>query len=721
MEANKKSAAIELFLLSMVSLYFELLIIRWMSADIRAFAVFRTLPLITCFIGLGVGFAFRSQQLYRLTPFAILQFVVTMVLLEWFGIGLLPFPTTNVYYWQDAMGQTSPLYLAVFMLILMLLLSGPFALMACIGSRLGLLFNKMKPLNAYCINIAGAIIGSLVFPLVSFLEWSPWQLLIPGILPLAVCYPRQSRRWLVTALAVMLLVPATALIAQQKESLAGSSRVPELKGGAMKAYWSPYQRVDLGVLEAPTVSSGSPAFLGLVVGANHSFYQYFFSNRKDLKVSPGVSSFLAKREGEYAVPYLLTKADDVLVVGAGTGQNVSSAIDWGAKSVDAVDIDPVILKFGKRFNPTYSEPRVHLVCDDARHFFRHCQKKYDLINFSLLDSQAVTGQGSSVRVDTYVYTQESIKSALNLLKPDGLLVLSFSVVHPWMGERLFNTLKSAAGYDPLVFRNRDGNLNTFFVLGRSVKEQRLALPDDWKSITMAASTTASLSDDWPYLYVRNDLIDIPYLLIVCQFLLLAAFAGRKFLFVKSDPANWQMFFMGAAFMLLELHAISFLSLLYGSTWTTSAIVINGILVMILLANVLVIKVGNPLTSRQPIVYAFLFLSILASYFLPSSALLTQAGTDDFITYALVTTITILPLALAGIIFSSAFARVSDAGQALAYNLFGALIGGLLEYLSNYTGIRNLELVGLALYAASMWFAVKAINSGPPEEAPETST
>jgi spermidine synthase len=34
--------------------------------------------------------------------------------------------------------------------------------------------------------------------------------------------------------------------------------------------------------------------------------------------------------------------DDVLIIGAGSGNDVSCALDWGARHVDAVEIDPVI-------------------------------------------------------------------------------------------------------------------------------------------------------------------------------------------------------------------------------------------------------------------------------------------------------------------------------------------------------------------------------------------
>ncbi len=58
------------------------------------------------------------------------------------------------------------------------------------------------------------------------------------------------------------------------------------------------------------------------------------------------------------------------------------------------------------------------------------------------------------------------------------------------------------------------------------------------------------------------------------------------------------------------------------------------------------------------------------------------------------------MGIAAIIFAIAFANTKRASQALAFNLFGAVVGGLLEYLSNYFGIRALDLVAAGLYLAS---------------------
>jgi hypothetical protein len=59
------------------------------------------------------------------------------------------------------------------------------------------------------------------------------------------------------------------------------------------------------------------------------------------------------------------------------------------------------------------------------------------------------------------------------------------------------------------------------------------------------------------------------------------------------------------------------------------------------------------------------------------------------------------MGVAAIVFASALRSSSNASRALAFNLFGAVIGGLLEYLSNYLGIRNLLIVAALLYLCSV--------------------
>lgn len=693
----KHRNALELFWLSAVSLFFELLIIRWVSADIRAFTVFRTFPLITCFVGLGVGFAIGKDENYKYLPLATLLFALLLKLADFVGIGFWGFPSLSVFQWNNLVGLmhvTDTAYLVVFMLVIILLLAFPFGMCVCIGARLAVLFSGMKPLHAYSLNVGGAIAGSVLFPVLSYLGLAPWQLLLIGFAPIAVDMFLKERKIAPAALLVFILVPLAYLCVPSQH---GKPLIPALtnyRAQEAKTLWSPYQRIDLSVYRDPARNN---QFLGLELSVNRAFYQYFFNLIPGTVISDTelIGSSLRK---DYNLPFSFNSAEDVLIVGAGTGQNVSSALAAGAQHVDAVEIDPVILEVGRKYNPDYSSAKVSLICDDARHFMAQSKKHYDVINFSTLDSHTVAGLGSSVRIDAYVYTKESIETALSLLKDDGVIEISFVTNGPWMEKRLYDTFTRAAGYPPRVLEGK--MIGTIFLLGPQVKNGTIKMPADYLSRKEEPGSVRILTDDWPYLYVRTDVVDWPYLLVLGEIMLISLWAGRHFLFVKPEGSSWQMFFLGAAFMLLELHAISYLSLLYGSTWVTSALVINFILAIILVANAFVDRYTMAFTRRQDLVYLLLLLSIFTSYLLPSMNLTGSGQGSRMIACGLVSLLTILPMGIAAVVFAGSFAAVTSVSRALAFNLFGAVVGGLLEYLSNYTGIRSLNLVAMTLYVFS---------------------
>ena len=56
-----------------------------------------------------------------------------------------------------------------------------------------------------------------------------------------------------------------------------------------------------------------------------------------------------------------------------------------------------------------------------------------------------------------------------------------------------------------------------------------------------------------------------------------------------------------------------------------------------------------------------------------------------------------PMFFAGIIFARWFERTDTPSAALGANLIGAVVGGLLEYLSLVVGLRQLYLLALLFY------------------------
>lgn len=728
----RKGTAIELFILSAVSLFIELLVIRWMSADIRAFTVFRTFPLITCFVGLGVGFSLNRSNSYRLLPISIFLFAITMKVADLLGLGLWSFPSISVFQWQNLTGLTdaNSSYVLVFLLAIIIVLGIPFGMCVSIASRMGVLFNELEPLPAYCYNILGSLAGGIILSLLSNTKMAPWQLLMVALAVIIVMQWRQSKLSAITGVVLVLITGAAFTYLPNFPAKPLIPGLYEYHASEKQTLWSPYQRIDLTIFRLKGDSSiaekavegagtntnaDASQFVGLELSANRAFYQYFFNlNAKSPLASQDL--WLSLRS-DFGLPFKLNKPKSALIVGSGTGQNVSSAIEAGLTDIDAVEIDPVIIEIGKKYNPDYLSRSVNTICDDARHFFSKCQRKYDVVNFSAIDSHTIAGLGSSVRIDAYVYTKESIQQALQLLNEDGVLLVSFTNVAPWTESRLYKTIQAAAGYDPILLQ---GHMNEcIFVVGPQVKDGTLQIPTDFKRTKKEyPANTRVLTDDWPYLYVQPDLIDYPYLLVVGEILLLSLYAGRRLLFGTPDKHSWQLFFLGGAFMLLELHSISFLALLYGSTWITSAVVINIILLMILIATIATKNIGSVVDAKIKLVYGILFASIFASYLIShvgmASALSAGGQLGQFLQFTFLTFMTILPMGIAAVVFASGLRTSTNTSRALAYNLFGAMVGGLLEYVSTYVGIRNLLLVAAGLYLCSMLSLLAAAGNAAEE-------
>lgn len=686
---------IELFLLAAAALYFELAVIRWMSSDLRSMAVLKTFPLVACFVGLGAGYARSSDRLFRYTPLMLLAFVGLMKLSDAVGMSKLPYPTSTVYQWGVVnMDVSMWLYILFFMVWMALVLAFPFLTMMGFGARLGVLFNKLRPLEAYTVDIVGSILGSIIFSLSSFLCFAPWGMMLFPAAALALSGRDLKRAILPSILAVLVaFIPIR---------------------GDDKVVWTPYFRLELTPIIAQV--NGKVNELGTMIKVNHMFQQYFFpklsSPTLDSETETEEQKLIVRvRRSYYNLPYCFKPApENVLVLGCGTGQDVLAAVQHGARSVDAIEIDPVVVSLGKKWNPAFSSDKVHVYNADARHFVMNGTKKYDLIVFACLDSLGVTGLGSSVRIDSYVHTKESLMQTLSLLREGGVLVMSFGAGgQHWLRDRLYGTLKEAAGFDPLYFTDEKApeRWPAFVYVAcpsnHDISPVLPVAPYEQEKIDFDPESRI-LTDDWPYLYLSPKRLDLPFALLVLEIIGLSLFVSRRMLFARdNEPSSWQMMFLGAAFLLLELQAISRLSLIFGTTWLTSAVVINGVLIMILLANLLVLRVGEKVPFGWA--YGLLFVNLIVNYFLPTQKLM--AGSMGEFGTALIVVLTLLPMFMAGIIFAGSFNLVNNAARALGFNLLGAVMGALLELLSGVTGVRALVLIAAALYLCSYYFFKKS--------------
>ena len=345
------------------------------------------------------------------------------------------------------------------------------------------------------------------------------------------------------------------------------------------------------------------------------------------------------------------------------------------------------------------------------------RQKFDLMVFSLLDSHTTTSHFTNIRIDNYVYTREALTQARKLLKPDGLFVVKFQVDTPWIAGRLFELLQTTFGQSPIQFQTELGGFDSsgrFFVAG-SPERLVKATADPALSAYLAEHGNMPMqqatltTDDWPYFYQHAP--GLPIIVLTVSMAVLIVFGW--FLRQTSDKGagiDLHFMFLGAGFMLLEAQIVSKMALLFGTTWVVNAVVVSGLLCLIVAANLVYGAI-----PRIPLAVAYLglFVSLAVMYVVPLEKLFYASWTLRAL-MAMLALCT--PVFFAGIIFISSFERAGFRGSALGSNLLGALLGGLLESLSMWFGLKSLTILAALLYLASAIFLNRATANKVEEHA-----
>src|SRR5439155_15370527 len=144
----------------------------------------------------------------------------------------------------------------------------------------------------------------------------------------------------------------------------------------------------------------------------------------------------------------------VMIIGAGSGNDVSRALQWGADRVDAVESDPVIYDLGRRHHPDqpYADKRVVVHLDDGRNFLHSTTLQYDLIVYALVDSLVLHSSYSNIRLESYLFTTEAFADIKKRLRPGGVFVMYNYFRQGWIVSRLEGMLEATFGTgNPLVF------------------------------------------------------------------------------------------------------------------------------------------------------------------------------------------------------------------------------------------------------------------------------
>jgi SAM-dependent methyltransferase len=131
-----------------------------------------------------------------------------------------------------------------------------------------------------------------------------------------------------------------------------------------------------------------------------------------------------------AYGYKLRPGGEALVIGAGGGRDLLSALNHGLSRVDGVEINDIIVRdvmrgrFRDYSGNIYGQPNVDVHLDDGRSWVRRSDRHFDVIQMSLVDTWAATSAGAYVLSENNLYTVEAFVDYLGHLKPDGVLSIA---------------------------------------------------------------------------------------------------------------------------------------------------------------------------------------------------------------------------------------------------------------------------------------------------------
>jgi hypothetical protein len=684
--ANKN---IKLFLVSFLSLYIELLLIKWIPAEVRIVGYFTNFILISSFFGLGVGFLLASydRKLMRLLPLFLLILITVLTVFKTYYIK----PSESEILFMEFNNSMKSMNLYTFLITVFFINSLVFL---TLGREIGICFKTNGPSVSYLINISGGISGILAILIFSFLKLPPiYQFAFFLIIFLIVIFEKKF----VFSIQVLLCISILFFVYDNDKN----------------SIWSFYHKITVTPLQYNTQTgtlwekyygtNGDfllelPEDVGFNISINDDYFQKAL-NLSDEYVNK--YDYLKVWRDNYDLPFKLKKSGKVLIVGGGVGNDAAAAVKNGAGSVDVVEIEGDMIDIGKKSHPEfpYSDPKVNVIIDDARSFFNKTESKYDLIIFSYVDSHRLFSQMSSVRLDSFLYTVESFRKAEKLLAADGILFVNCSLSKTWVEQRIYKMLDKVFGKKTIVI---NGVISPAFINGNTagINLEGANINKDFS----VPQETLIATDDWPFIYLKDKTIPKEYLITIIAvisviILLTAAVIKRSRIRISHDTLFF--FIAGFAFFLLETKNITDIAVLFGSTWTVNFIVLLSVSTAILCANLAVMKIRN---LNVKTIFLLLVISLTALLFVPLGGL---AYLSMPLKLACSLTVIGLPIFFSSAIFCHYFKSSRDPETDFGMNIVGSIFGGFFEYLCLITGFKFLLIITIVAYMTL--FAMKFIR------------
>jgi hypothetical protein len=279
-------------LASALTLYVEMVMVRWHASCFHAFAIFKNVSLLSCFLGLGIGYGLAGRRRIALAAFLPLLALQALLfgLLSATNLGgrrinpiaeqLVMGTPGDKWSWLDAV-EGNAFLAAVFVLNAVMFIP--------LGQLTGRLMGRLPKLESYSLNLLGSLSGIAAFFLLSLAWTGPgvWMgVAVLGVAPFLVGHRRTAA---VTAASLAAVLIAAGLLGARRDQV----------------FYSPYQVIALR-LPRPADRVPTPT-----IQVNHCFFQSIYD------CSPAAVARApqnARAAEYYDLPYRLRPAPGAVLV-----------------------------------------------------------------------------------------------------------------------------------------------------------------------------------------------------------------------------------------------------------------------------------------------------------------------------------------------------------------------------------------------------------------------
>ncbi|MDD5760881.1 MAG: hypothetical protein PHP88_00020 [bacterium] len=172
---------------------------------------------------------------------------------------------------------------------------------------------------------------------------------------------------------------------------------------------------------SPRYAGPAPEQVGMVV--DDTGYTALFGMGKS---SESMSAF---RGNVASAAYHVREGARALVIGPGGGKDILCALSSGARSVTAVEVNPLVVRaadeaFGEFTGRPYRMPGVRAVVAEGRNFLASDRTRYDVLQMTQVFGRVPPSAGAFTMSEDHLHTVEAFHGYLSHLSDDGILTIT---------------------------------------------------------------------------------------------------------------------------------------------------------------------------------------------------------------------------------------------------------------------------------------------------------